>query len=312
VVKYIEECIDSLIKQDYKNIEIITVNDGSPDSSRKILDKLAKKDKRIKVVNKKNGGVSSARNAGLDIATGEYIMFVDGDDWVEPDYVSYLMKVAQETGSDVAVSINEFTAFGKEQIRHDKIEVYTSERAVQEGLMFNIAIGVWNKIFRADLIRRNKLGFNTKLWFGEGFTFELTAFQLANQVGVGRRRVYHQRSNPESVTRKFNMGSWQCGLWALKQIRENLTIKTPAVYRAWDYHWWWGNFSICLETIKAGAIVEHREEYRKAYREVRRYALRQLCSDATGKRKIIAIASFVSPALAVRIFDKHMKRVAVK
>lgn len=92
VEKFIFKTVNSILNQDYKNIEIILVDDGSPDNSARIIDELAKKDNRIVCVHKENGGVSSARNAGLKIATGEYVTFIDGDDWVEPNYVSYLIK----------------------------------------------------------------------------------------------------------------------------------------------------------------------------------------------------------------------------
>ncbi|OUQ56652.1 hypothetical protein B5E58_10530, partial [Tyzzerella sp. An114] len=83
VEKYLNRCVDSIINQTYKNLEIILVDDGSPDNCGKICDEYAKKDNRIKVVHKENGGVSSARNVGLNIATGDYIGFVDGDDWID-------------------------------------------------------------------------------------------------------------------------------------------------------------------------------------------------------------------------------------
>jgi cellulose synthase/poly-beta-1,6-N-acetylglucosamine synthase-like glycosyltransferase len=89
VEKYIHRCIDSIINQTYKNLEIILVDDGSPDNCGLICDAYKKKDKRIKVIHKKNGGLSEARNEGLKIASGEYIGFIDSDDWVEEKYIIY-------------------------------------------------------------------------------------------------------------------------------------------------------------------------------------------------------------------------------
>ena len=90
VEQYLPQCLDSIINQTYKNLEIICVDDGSPDNSGKILDEYAKKDKRIKVIHQENQGVSVARNTGLDNATGKYIGFVDPDDWIEADYYETL------------------------------------------------------------------------------------------------------------------------------------------------------------------------------------------------------------------------------
>ena len=92
VEKYLNKCVDSIINQTHKNLEIILIDDGSPDNCGKICNEYAKKDSRIKVIHKENGGVSSARNVGLDVATGDYIGFVDSDDWIEPDMYEFLLE----------------------------------------------------------------------------------------------------------------------------------------------------------------------------------------------------------------------------
>ena len=93
VEKYLARCIQSILAQQHTNLEIILVDDGSPDSSGKIIDTFAEKDSRIIPVHKQNGGVSSARNAGLDIASGEYVLFVDADDHIEPEYTDYFLQL---------------------------------------------------------------------------------------------------------------------------------------------------------------------------------------------------------------------------
>lgn len=101
VEKYIEKCIDSLINQTYKNIEIILVDDGSPDNCGKICDKFAKEDKRIKVIHKKNGGLSDARNKGIKEVTGDYVMFVDSDDTIGIESCEELAEVIKKTNADI-------------------------------------------------------------------------------------------------------------------------------------------------------------------------------------------------------------------
>lgn len=101
VEPYIRKCIDSILAQTHKNFELILVNDGSPDNSLQICNEYAKKDLRVKVVNKVNGGQASARNAGIDVATGDYIGFIDGDDWIEPEMYEVLLSKAVETDSDI-------------------------------------------------------------------------------------------------------------------------------------------------------------------------------------------------------------------
>lgn len=100
---YVRKCLDSLINQTYQNLEIILVDDGSPDRCGEIFDEYAAQDQRVKVIHKENGGLSSARNAALEIATGEFVGFVDSDDWVEPDMFEYLLSGIQRHDADVAV-----------------------------------------------------------------------------------------------------------------------------------------------------------------------------------------------------------------
>ncbi len=100
--KYLEKCVDSIIAQTYKDVEIILVNDGSVDSSGAICDEYSKRDSRIKVIHKENGGLSSARNAGLDVASGEYVSFVDSDDWIENDMIETLYNACASNGAEIA------------------------------------------------------------------------------------------------------------------------------------------------------------------------------------------------------------------
>lgn len=103
VEKYLDKCIESLVNQTYTNIEIILVNDGSPDRCPDICEKWKKIDDRIIVLNKKNGGQSDARNAGMKIAKGMYFIFTDSDDYVSKNYVEYLYGILESTGADIAV-----------------------------------------------------------------------------------------------------------------------------------------------------------------------------------------------------------------
>ncbi len=103
VEKYLERCVESIFKQTYKNIEIILVDDGSTDNSGKICDKFLKKDERVKVIHKENGGLSDARNAGLEILSGKYIMFVDSDDWISPAMVEKMYRVLKLYNTELVV-----------------------------------------------------------------------------------------------------------------------------------------------------------------------------------------------------------------
>ena len=114
---YIGRCLDSIISQTYKNLEIIVVDDGSRDYTGEILDNYAKKDRRIKVIHKENGGVSSARNKGIEAAEGDYIGFIDGDDLIEPEMYKTLVDLLEEENADIAHC-------GYQMVFPDRIDYY--------------------------------------------------------------------------------------------------------------------------------------------------------------------------------------------
>ena len=107
--KFLPKLLDSIVSQTWQNLEILLMDDGSPDNSGLICDQYASKDSRIHVVHRKNGGACEARNDGLSRATGDYILVIDGDDWLEPDYVEYLMNLIHKTGADMAMTDSIFT-----------------------------------------------------------------------------------------------------------------------------------------------------------------------------------------------------------
>ena len=157
VENYLDRCVESITAQTYRNLEIILVDDGSPDNCPAMCDAWAAKDSRIKVIHKQNGGLSDARNAGMTIATGEYIAFVDSDDWLNADMYSVLMNAIEQTGADTAgcsfirtdgENIPEAAngepgtkVFGNHEIMSELI----SDRVIKQV--------VWNKVYRADKIK---------------------------------------------------------------------------------------------------------------------------------------------------------------
>lgn len=121
VEKFVEKCVKSLMNQTHKNIEIILVDDGSPNHSPEIIDRIAAEDQRVHVIHQQNRGVSAARNAGLQCASGEYVMFVDGDDWVDSDYVSYFLMLVSENGSLIGMNKNNYSTGKSKQMKRDTL-----------------------------------------------------------------------------------------------------------------------------------------------------------------------------------------------
>lgn len=158
--KYIRTCLDSVLEQSYKNIEIILINDGSEDMSGNICDEYAKKDKRIKVIHKQNEGVSTTRNIGIKNATGTYICFADSDDILQNDYVEYLLTMITDNQVDIAVTTSFFTTFGGKQIANDTIQIVNGEDAALKILYYHIPIGCYCKMFKKELLRKKNIYFN--------------------------------------------------------------------------------------------------------------------------------------------------------
>lgn len=206
VEKYLGKCIESIIEQDYSNLEIIIVDDGTPDNSGKIADDYAKKDDRIKVIHKENGGVASARNVGMDAAVGEFILFVDSDDWISKDHVSHLMYVQSINDADMCLTTEFFTQ--KTDVQEEKDIIETMEPAEAAALLLSpkVVVGTYNKLYRRAWLNENNLRQNEKLFSGEGLNFIVTVAQYANHVNVSNRKIYYYRRNvSESATTKFNI-----------------------------------------------------------------------------------------------------------
>ncbi len=155
VEKYLSKCIDSIINQTYKNLEIILVDDGSPDNCPKICDGYAKKDKRIKIIHKENGGLSSARNAGLDIMTGEFVAFLDSDDYIEPTYIEIMAEKQVKYNADlVNCGVKDIIENTGEEIIKVSVKedvVLENEEIIKQFFStYNLTVA-WNKLYRKEI-----------------------------------------------------------------------------------------------------------------------------------------------------------------
>lgn len=268
--KFLRKLIESIINQTYRNLEIILVDDGSPDNSGLICDEYASKDNRIKVIHKKNGGACEARNQGMEIASGEYVSIIDGDDWLELDYIEYLLNLAESTKSDMSMTDNIFTTRDRDQIQNDAIEIWTPEEAFCAIIYPRIAIGPWNKLYKMSLIKDNGIDFN-RPWSGEGLWFSSRAAQFANQVAVGHKKIYNYRlNNTNSGLTHYNL---QMGINASENIRyigEKLHIRTKKTEDAVNWHIW-KNYGFQLFLIIAtDSVEENKDRYKDCLKNIRK------------------------------------------
>lgn len=213
VERFLPLCLDSLCNQTYRDLEIICVNDGSADNSGVILDEYAARDSRIQVIHQKNAGVSAARNAGLDAATGEFVTFVDADDWLEPDAYEKTVPYMQE-GVDLV-------CFGT-CIEGDCSDIKRNAKSVYYALKYdgkvrgdasviiNTDAGIWNKLFRMELLRKYSIYYPAGYSYGEDFAFYVMYSAVSREMYFLPEKLYHYRVHSESAMAQADTKNWRC------------------------------------------------------------------------------------------------------
>lgn len=203
VEKYLKRCLDSLINQTLSDIDIICINDGSKDSSLQILEQYAQKDSRIVLYNQENSGLSVARNTGLEHASGEYIGFVDSDDWVDLDFYEKLYNSAKNNNADIAVAdfIREHPNKKPKRLKLKEEKIYTTPedkfmicKVHREGC-------VWNKIYRTEFIKSINLKFVPKMYY-EDRDFTIRSLYFSKKLVTTPNTYYRYFVNPKSIVNK--------------------------------------------------------------------------------------------------------------
>lgn len=249
VERHIIKCIESITNQTYTNLEIICINDGSTDDSGKICDDYSKRDNRIKVIHKKNEGVSSARNFGLKHATGEFIGFVDPDDWIENRMYEVMIDALLENNADIAIAnyyidTDETTTpmINQEQIDYkpfnqEKLITYAFKRDEYKGF----GAYIWNKLFRASLFKMNDsstLNFDENITFCEDIIF-FTNLALNSKKSIYiTKPMYHYYKRNSSLSHTADISKRVGSLHAYKRIIEMLENKHIVTWlkRFYTYH----------------------------------------------------------------------------
>lgn len=310
--KYIEKCISSILDQTYTNIEVIVVDDGSTDKTRQLIDIISQQDSRIRVLHKKNAGVSAARNSGIEISTGDYLVFVDADDFITQDYVEYMQSLIENTDSEFCLSKRCFTKSGEKQTQSENIEKLTPEEATALLLSPDVIVGCWNKIFKRSLIVNNNIWFSTTLFYGEGLTFITTVSQISKSVGVGNRKVYYYRRNNEaSATTKFDINKLYNGEKALNHIRKQLLINSPKVNTMLNLHLSLFSLGALVKIKSNGLEKEYLKDYRRWRSYVRHNAFKFLFNgEVSLYRKLLLFGGSLCPWLMMKLENIRRRRIS--
>ena len=199
--KYLRECVDSVLNQTYSDIEVLLIDDGSTDGSSEICDEYAKQDARIKCFHLENGGVSKARNVGLKAAEGQYICFLDSDDYYAESYVGSMRNLIEDNNADVVIcnhyDVNEQ---GDKLFTSEIAEGYISKELLYQKIFLTSEIGgfIFNKIYKADLIK--SVYFNEAIHICEDTYFCCQVYDKARQIYVTGEKLYYYRKHGNSAT----------------------------------------------------------------------------------------------------------------
>ncbi len=213
VEKYINRCINSIQEQEYKNLQIILVDDGSPDKCPAICDDYAQQDRRITVIHKSNGGLSDARNTGIEASKGEYIAFVDSDDYVDKKYISHLYRLIKKYSADISVCKYSKVLEGSHKYRMNpetNETLLTNIEAMKDLFTYKeySPVQAWNKLYKASIFFDNMIRYpKGKIHEDTITTFKL--FHCATKIVYSDQRLYYYLIRPDSITgRRQSIVDW--------------------------------------------------------------------------------------------------------
>lgn len=262
VEKYLEECLQSVIYQTYTNFEVILINDGSTDKSKEICEKIILKDSRFKLINIENKGVSNARNLGIEKSIGEYLLFIDSDDYIENNTLDKINKVIAEYNIDYIIYginkiINNKNIINK---LSKKDEFYKSKKEIKEILPLLINQEIINspiKVYKSKLIKENNLRFDTYLSIGEDYLFNIEYLdKIENLYYLSDILYKYIIRNENSLTQRFNINKYDELMYLNKKVYEimsNSYYLSEKVISALSY--------IKLKNIYSCILDIHKKNY---------------------------------------------------
>lgn len=279
VEKYIDRCIQSILAQTYTNFELILVDDGSPDKCGKICDEYAKKDMRIKVIHKKNGGLGDARNCGLSIATGEYIGFIDSDDYIESDMYEKLINACIEKKSDIAVCGRYDVVDGKlkKRFSFEGTKVLSNSEAIKAILTTNnIDSSACDKLFRKKLFENIRF---PKGKLNEDIYVMTKIISNSNRVvHIGESKYYYDH-RPNSITTKCFSNRNMDSVEAAKEVLEYIKQNYPEFKKEADFF----HYEIVSYTLSTINSRELKVKYRDCFNELRKIIFKNTINIITNK-----------------------------
>lgn len=256
--KYLANTLDSIIRQSYKNFELLLINDGSTDKSKAICDKFALKDRRIKVLNKTNGGVSSARNYGLSVAEGEYVIFIDSDDYLTADMLETLVNDIESTKSDVAicgfwhVTEDEYKKICAGEKLHNKEKLEILDNPINYFYSKELMPYMWNKIFKRGILK--KITFDETIHYGEDYLFCAKAFLQSTKACYREDKKYFYIKRADGLSMSEGSVEFWSGYARSKKILYDKFIEINASKELLEGIW----KEYCIALIAVYRFIVHK------------------------------------------------------
>lgn len=228
--KYLKKCLDSVINQTLQDIEIIIVNDGSKDNSQEIIEEYAKKDKRIKYFVQENAGLGATRNKGIELSTGEYIAFLDSDDWVELNCYEEMYNSAISNNSDLVI-VDYYIDHEKKSFKYkNEYKFNQKEKYLKDVLLRNVSGFSWNKLYKKEIIDKNKMKFPIRgeLENIEDQYFTTRFVYLSNNISFVNKPLIHYIIRNSSIVNTYQNGLLEDGL-ALYNANKDLFKNTKYI-----------------------------------------------------------------------------------
>ncbi len=320
VEEYVDKCVQSVINQTYRNLELIAVDDGSTDSTGRLLDSYAENDNRIRVIHKMNGGLTSARKAGARECKGDYVLIVDGDDWISENCLEKYNTILEGNPVDVIVNGYNIGDEGKFSVyppfsTDGKYGYFDEERMEREYLpyLFSIRQYAVGKVYKKELYLKYQLQLDDVVTMGEDIAISYPCIANAKSIYTLNEPHYYYRYNPKSMTKsKKKYLSWECTLTRTAHLEKILPLDKFS-YQT-DF---WGMtahsvFNVVLSHIK-------NDKYRDAVKDAKNHLQREdvkkwidcASKEAKGVNKILAVVLKYRLFFLIKafcIFTKHVTK----
>ncbi|MBQ6787622.1 MAG: glycosyltransferase [Lachnospiraceae bacterium] len=293
VEKYLNKCVDGIINQTYTNLEIILVDDGTPDNCGAICDEYAEKDSRIKVIHKSNGGLSDARNVAIDIMQGKYVTFIDSDDYIGTEYIQCMYEALKNTDSDLAICeyayVREDGTMINRPCNNKKVQVFNQERALYELLnMKKYSNSAWGKLYKSEHFSDVRYP-KGRLYEDVPTTYKL--FMKSAKIAFCANVQYYYLFREAAISKqKFTPARMDGVIFAEEMVKE-VTNKYPSLKKIGECRLFDAYYSVHI--LLAGVVSDNQSISQEIYMKIKELCRRVFLYHESGIKRKMQIVAFV-------------------